>query len=1225
MGDDREVTDCESCKLGKSKHKRQNKAPSLNQATRPGERVHMDTCGPFERGPRGERYAVIIVDEYTGFILVHVAPTKSAGAAASALRVAARYISAKGHRIMTIRSDQGTEFIGAEFRQAATEYGINQEFSARYQPSQNGRAERGWGRLLMVVRCMLTHAGFEKLGSLWGEAISHAAHVTNITRMKQDRPSPQEKINDSEEGRLVEGAGLMVFGAKVSVHGPSIPGVWKAKHKGERSGVVGYYMGQSKISPHVGRYFVPDCDGKKKFVETTHVTVIDGLTNERRKKLDDDMDGLRGNWGTIEIMDLIDFGMAENHEVDERCEGSVLEIYDAEEGGAPPNIDERDRSMYVAWLEPAEGMRMARYFGEVHGWCHGYVKLQWRDADGGIHWNIEYDDEDREGLTDREARMVMRAYYAAMIETYRLQARDDAADEAKCTTEGELDNLEVGGVGSLLPGGHRIRRLMNQKDMGHGVDEILDRLDRGENFDELTGQLPGNFFDMLEETTDQEGAPWRCYEEDGTSRFIDPSRACPEEMARSMRDTRVTGKCRRSMACAQGGSETQDDYEDPKIGSLGNFATCGGLPDMKHEVEELEMIKVAIDKATVKTGPMSHGRSYDSEKSESIEDETMAREFVYRCVLKGSKQAVYIDPDQPPFRLAMLPSYPDHKEWLAACAHELEQQVEMGAFVVVDKSSIPRGQLVLRTGWRMLQKRCPLGKKKTKRARAYLAGYSMRHGTHYAETTSPTVRPQTLRMLLALACQYNLALRGFDISLAFLSAYIDYFVLFKMYEKASEIIPKVVKEEGMTAQAIKAIYGCKQSSRRFWLMLIQCFRKLGFTPSRGDACLWTRAIGPDGKIIKNYDVALGYRKGACELGEGTGEVDGVRWVAIATFVDDLCIASSSNKAIDEVFKELQRTFRMKDEGKLESFLGCRIERSQDGKIKISQPSKCLKAATAAGVIHEKQTKRWGAVPMLALKSPLTKPVGKREDMSDEDKEFVKQLDYRAFVGQVLHIYCFTRPDIGFSVTQLASHCNDPRREHVEAAKVLGRYLLATADMGITYEPVEDRTIHVWVDADYADCPDTRRSITGFVVMMGRGAVSWSARKQTSVALSTLEAEAVAARAVLCEVIALKWDLEVLDPVVGKSKWTVHEDNQSVIAVVTVPDGGKYEARKHIAVRIMWLREVMQTGIVEMIFTKSAEQVADVMTKALAEREFTGHRCSMMNQDPPEGKGDDLDG
>ena len=77
--------------------------------------------------------------------------------------------------------------------------------------------------------------------------------------------------------------------------------------------------------------------------------------------------------------------------------------------------------------------------------------------------------------------------------------------------------------------------------------------------------------------------------------------------------------------------------------------------------------------------------------------------------------------------------------------------------------------------------------------------------------------------------------------------------------------------------------------------------------------------------------------------------------------------------------------------------------------------------------------------------------------------------------------------------------------------------------------------------------------------------------------------------------------------------------------MTVPDGGKYEARKHIAVRIMWLREVMQTGIVEMIFTKSAEQVADVMTKALAEREFTGHRCSMMNQDPPEGKGDDLDG
>ena len=207
---------------------------------------------------------------------------------------------------------------------------------------------------------------------------------------------------------------------------------------------------------------------------------------------------------------------------------------------------------------------------------------------------------------------------------------------------------------------------------------------------------------------------------------------------------------------------------------------------------------------------------------------------------------------------------------------------------------------------------------------------------------------------------------------------------------------------------------------------------------------------------------------------------------------------------------------------------------------------------------------------------------------------------------------FSRPDIGFAVSQLASHCNDPRRQHVEAAKVLGRYLQDTKDMGIKYECGTKREVNVYMDADYADCPDTRRSISGYVIVINGGAVSWTSRKQVSVALSTLEAEAVAARSALCEVIGLKWDLEVLDEGLGESQWIAHEDNQSLMAVVNTPDGGKYEARKHIAVRVMWLREVVATGIVRVVYIKTQDQVADVLTKALPYREFSKHRASMMN-------------
>ena len=113
-------------------------------------------------------------------------------------------------------------------------------------------------------------------------------------------------------------------------------------------------------------------------------------------------------------------------------------------------------------------------------------------------------------------------------------------------------------------------------------------------------------------------------------------------------------------------------------------------------------------------------------------------------------------------------------------------------------------------------------------------------------------------------------------------------------------------------------------------------------------------------------------------------------------------------------------------------------------------------------------------------------------------------------------------------------------------------------------------------------------------------------------MSTLEAEAVAAREAMCEVIALKWDLEVLDPQLGDAKWTTQEDNQSLIATINVPDGGKYEARKHIAVRICWLREVVATGIVEVVYCESEEQAADIMTKQLSKIPFRRHRKKLMN-------------
>ena len=78
-----------------------------------------------------------------------------------------------------------------------------------------------------------------------------------------------------------------------------------------------------------------------------------------------------------------------------------------------------------------------------------------------------------------------------------------------------------------------------------------------------------------------------------------------------------------------------------------------------------------------------------------------------------------------------------------------------------------------------------------------------------------------------------------------------------------------------------------------------------------------------------------------------------------------------------------------------------------------------------------------------------------------------------------------------------------------------------------------------------------------------------------------------------------------------SQWIVHEDNQSLLAVINKPLGGRYDARKHIAVRVLWMREIVASGILRVIYVKSEDQVADTLTKGLSEESFVRHRDAMM--------------
>jgi hypothetical protein len=129
-----------------------------------------------------------------------------------------------------------------------------------------------------------------------------------------------------------------------------------------------------------------------------------------------------------------------------------------------------------------------------------------------------------------------------------------------------------------------------------------------------------------------------------------------------------------------------------------------------------------------------------------------------------------------------------------------------------------------------------------------------------------------------------------------------------------------------------------------------------------------------------------------------------------------------------------------------------------------------------------------------------------------------QVLYCNMVGSLLYLACWTRPDISFAVSELFLFVSAPGQIHVQAIKHLRRYLKGTSELSLRYSNPKnsrpmDRTNVLWgfVDSDWAGCQDSRRSTSGYTLMLNRAAVSWKSKpRQPVVAFSTAEAEFIAA-------------------------------------------------------------------------------------------------------------------
>ena len=519
-------------------------------------------------------------------------------------------------------------------------------------------------------------------------------------------------------------------------------------------------------------------------------------------------------------------------------------------------------------------------------------------------------------------------------------------------------------------------------------------------------------------------------------------------------------------------------------------------------------------------------------------------------------KAVMARTNEEPITLADALASPQSAEWKSAWESEVASLKENGTWVL---ENLPAGRKAI--GCRWIFKLKEDGRYK---ARLVAKGYAQQPGIDYQETFALVAKFTTLRALLALAAENDWEIEGMDVKTAFLHS-----------ELAEEIymeIPEGLRPEmgegnspELVCRLIKTIYGLKQSPRAWYGKINQFFEKNGFRRSEEDHSLY---------------------------------VHQQRSLIILLYVDDLVIAATSLDHISWAKSSLSASFDMTELGELKGFIGVEVVRDRARhSLKISQEAYIGRVLKDHGM-DQCATVSTPVDPAVRLRKPgegfLATPSEKQR--------------YQSAVGSLMYAMLGTRPDIAYAVGLVSSYSTNPSNEHWTAVKRIFRYLAGTKALGIVYGT--SGICGGLTDSDWGGSND-RRSTSGYVFLLNGGAISWASRKQSVVALSSMEAEYMGITQAVKEVLWLRTLFRELGALQhGKEISTIYSDSQGAIALAQNP--GFHARSKHIDIQFHFVREHVntETGSINLLYHPTNDMTADVLTKGLARGRHQKHRAAM---------------
>ena len=492
-------------------------------------------------------------------------------------------------------------------------------------------------------------------------------------------------------------------------------------------------------------------------------------------------------------------------------------------------------------------------------------------------------------------------------------------------------------------------------------------------------------------------------------------------------------------------------------------------------------------------------------------------------------------------------------EWIRAMEEEIMSLTKVhGVWKLKLK---PKDKKIIRSKWVFAIKLNPDGSVKRRKARLVAMGHNQEKGQDYEESFAPVIKLESIRLLLSIAANRNYKIKTFDVKTAYLYGELSEDVYMQQPEGFE------VKNEDGTVYVCnlqKSLYGLPQSGLCWNRKLNEILRKIGMRRMESEPCIYE------------------YKENS-------------KTTIVGTYVDDL-IVTGDEETMEKIISKLREHLILTEqESQTESqFLGLKIKQTQET-IEINQES-----------YIERTLEKFGMKDCNPAKTPrdTNQDLNNCEDSKNADIDL-----YQSMIGSLTYLAIATRPDIAYSVSELAQFNHQPKELHLTAIKRIFRYLKGTKTWKLMYQKTREK-IEVSTDASWNRTADGK-GFSGYITNMGKNIISWKCKKQVFVALSSCESEIMALKEGVKE---LKWLRNIM------AELDLHEQIRIPISVKTdsksaiewVQNRKTNQRTKHINRIYYFVREEAEKGNIKIEYQPTEEITADVLTKPLSREKL--HHC-----------------